>query len=65
MEPMKNCFTLVYMYDNQNKPSEKLINLSQLLDEIDTGLDEIFKCIEVEAGPSLISMTMARIDKEL
>jgi len=65
MEPMENCFTLVYINNNLNNPSERIINVYQLMDEIDAGLDDIFKDTEQEVPSSLVAKTIASIKKEL
>jgi hypothetical protein len=48
-----------------DKPSVKLVNVNQLMDEIDEALDDMLRDVEIEAPSSLVQKTLNKIQKEL
>jgi hypothetical protein len=58
---MVNNSTILYINDKTYKPLERLIDIGQFLDEIDTTLDEFFDGVEIDVSSQLVSTTMTKI----
>ena len=55
--------TLMYLFDNLDYPDGKVVEITDLLNNIETSLDEIFNGLEIEASEELVSKTLAVVEK--
>ncbi|HEY4789572.1 MAG TPA: hypothetical protein VIH57_26160 [Bacteroidales bacterium] len=59
---MGKCSTLLYLNDNLNYPSEKIIQIDALMDDMDQTLEGFFRGKEIEVDAQLVSKTMTLVD---
>jgi len=62
IKPMGKCSTLLYLNDNLNYPSEKIIQIDALMDDMDQTLEGFFRGKEIEVDAQLVSKTMTLVD---
>jgi hypothetical protein len=56
--------TLMYLFDNLYYPNGKIVKIEDVLNDIETSLDEIFNGLEIEASAELVSRTMAMVENK-
>lgn len=61
---MGKSFTLMYLFDNLGYPDGKMVKINDLLNDIETGLDEIFSGLEIEVSEELVSRTLAVVENK-
>ena len=61
---MGKCSTLMYLHDSLDYPEGKVVEIDKLLEGIDTSLEELFKGIEINVDPKLVSRTLALVGKK-
>ncbi len=54
----------MYLYDNLDYPGGKIIKIEDVLNDIETSLDEIFNGLEIEVSAELVSRTLAIVENK-